>query len=78
MSAQRSACPPRPRRTRAPTHIQRQVAVDVGDVQELLEEVGGDIALLLELLDGRRGALDGSGLDGGDVRCSHRFLEWIG
>ena len=41
----------------AGANVEREVAVDVGDVEEPLEEVGGDVAFLLELLDGGRGAL---------------------
>src|SRR5699024_5935648 len=40
-------------------HVDVDVAVEVGDVQQLLEVVGGDVALLLETLQALLGALAG-------------------
>ena len=41
-------------------HVESEITVDVGDVEQSLEEVGGDVAFLLELLDRGGGALDGA------------------
>ena len=40
-------------------HVEREVAIDVGDVEDALDEIRGNVAFLLELVDRRRRACAG-------------------